>query len=227
MVLGTVAGLQISEAAMLANIIEEEGLGEPAISGHPQSGMRTEPDEIASVLETLITPMGDEETPWPEDMLDDLRETYLDRPPCLMANSDSSGLTAEFPFGEESSLLRVDMTQKHPVVGNGMMVMNAFNVENLNELLLDDPIGMNQWEVKHGDGPFLGSWNPQESGSMSFVSFVPNALQNAAAASNFVANQGPGACPAAAAVSRIVLYQWARNSFCVHLVLSSLSGATG
>ena len=32
------------------------------------------------------------------------------------------------------------------------------------------------------------------------------------------------ACPAVAAVSRIVLHQWARNSFCVNLVLSSVSG---
>lgn len=186
MVLGTVAGLQISEAALIAGLLEEEGLGEPDYSSHPTSGVREEPDEIASVVETVIVPMGQGKPPWPARMLDDLRETYMDHPPCLMANSDASGLTAEFPFGVASSLLRVEMTQSHPAIGNGMMVLNSFNVEDLEDPLLDDPIGMNAWEVQHGDSPFFGSWNAAEKGSMSFVSFVPNALNHQAAASNTV-----------------------------------------
>ncbi len=186
MVLGTVAGIQISEAALIARLLQEDGLGEPDTSAHPTSGLREEPDEITSVVEALIAPMGDGDPPWPREMLDDVRETYMDQPPCLMAISDPSGLTAEFPFGEESSLLRVNLTQNHPLLGNGMMVSNTFNVENLDDPLLENPIGMNGWEVEHGDGPFLGSWQEQDSGSMSFVSFVPNALKHPAAASNFV-----------------------------------------
>jgi len=186
MVLGTVAGLQISEAAILAALLSKQGLAEPHFSAHPTSGLREEADEISTVLETLIAPMGEEDPPWPENMLDNLRETYLEGRPCLMANSDPTGLTAEFAFGLESSLVRVCMTHKHPIVGHGMQVFNSFNVEELDDPLLDDPIGMNGWEIVHGDGPFLGSWTPAEDGTMSFVSFVPNALQNGAAASNFV-----------------------------------------
>jgi hypothetical protein len=186
MILGTVAGLQIAEAAAIASLLAEAGIAEPHFTPHPQNGVRREPDQIASVLDTLIAPMGNLPPPWPSGLLPDIESNYLGGPPCLMANSDPRGLTAEFPFGLKSSLVSANLDQRHPLVGHGLRVMNAFDVAGVDDPLLADPLALNAWEAANGDGPFLGSWHPVEEDTARFIAFVPNALQHPAAASNTV-----------------------------------------
>jgi hypothetical protein len=186
MILTVVAGLQIHEASVMAQVLQDAGLGIMAHTAHPLSGFRGTPDEMTTVVETLMAPLGQNEPPWPEEMLDDLRETYMDHPPCLMANSDPTGLTAEFPFGLESSLVRVVMDQEHPIIGRGLAILNSFNVEEVNDPLVDDPVTMNAREIDQSDAPFFGSWTASENDTMNFRCFVPNVLTNPAAASNMI-----------------------------------------
>jgi len=185
-VLGLVAGLQIREAWIIATALEEAKLATPAATPHPVSGMRDEPDEIASVVDTLIAPAGRQQPPWPAEMFEHVRENYFAGPPCLLANSAPSGVTAEFPFGTESSLLQANTTQSHPVVGKGLWVMNSFGVDEAKDDLCHNPLALNAWEIEHSNLPFLGSWCAPEEGILNFVTFVPNIMKHPAVATNFI-----------------------------------------
>ena len=186
MVLGLVAGLQIHEAALLAAALESAGLAKPSTTPHPVNGSRVEPDEIANVVETLIAPMGQQETPWPAEMFEDLQENYLGGPPCLLANAGPTGLTAEFPFGTESSLLEANIDQTHPVVGKGLWLLNSFGLDDIPGDPSLGPLALNAWEIEHANQPFFGSWCASKNGRLDFVAFVPNVMSNPAAAANFI-----------------------------------------
>ena len=186
MVLGLVAGLQIREAALIAVALDEAGLGEPSITRHPVSGLRDEPDEIASIVDTVIAPAGQQPTPWPEEMFDQLRETYLAGPPCLMANSGSTGLTAEFPFGTESSLVQAKTDQTHPLIGKGLWILNSFGLDEIPSKSGLHALLLNAWEIEHADQPFFGSWCEPEDGRVDFITFVPNLTTPPSVAGNSV-----------------------------------------
>ena len=186
MVLGLVAGLQIHEAALIANILEQSGLAKTSITPHPINGLRQEPDEIATIVETLIAPMGEEETPWPEKMFEELYEEYFGGPPCLLANAGTTGITAEFPFGTESSLLQSNTDQTHPMIGKGLWVLSSFSLDQIPDAGKLSPIALNAWEIENANQPFFGSWCAPEDGRLDFVSFVPNAMKHPAAAMNFI-----------------------------------------
>jgi len=186
MVLGLVAGLQIREAALIAAALEKVGLCQPSLTPHPQNGLRNEPDEIASVFDTLIAPAGQQPTPWPVEMFEDFRKNYLGGPPCLLANADPAGITAEFPFGNESSLLQAGTKQTHPVVGNGLWVLNSFGRDEIPDPSCHNPLALNAWEIEHVHHPFFGSWCAPREGLLNFVTFLPNVMKHQAVAANFI-----------------------------------------
>jgi hypothetical protein len=185
-VLGLVAGLQIREAAVYAQILAEHDCAELAVSEHPTNGVRPEPDDIAHVVDTVIRPCGADPPPWPRELCPSLEEQYFDRPPCLAATSDEDGLTAEFPFGTESSIVLARTSDEHPIFGRGLLVRNGFYTDSVDPALIGNPLTLNEWEVEHGDGPFFGSWTYPENGQIAFVTFIPNALRDPAAAANFI-----------------------------------------
>jgi hypothetical protein len=186
MVLGLVAGMQAHEAALIAAQLQEAGLGEPLLTPHPITGLRDEPDDIALVMNTVIKPAGPKESPWPSEIFDELREQYFSGPPCLWANSDTKGITAEFPFGTESSLLQANKEHTHPVVGKGIWVLNSFNLEHVTDASCHNPLALNSWEIEQANYPFFGSWCAPADGRVDFVTFVPNALKHPAAAANCI-----------------------------------------
>ena len=178
MVLGLAAGLQIHEAAVCAAVLTKGGHAEPAFSGHRTNGLRLVPDEIANIVDTVIRPRGAGDPPWPADLFAKLREEYFDRPPCLLATSDEQGLTAEFPFGTDSSIVLASTSDEHPSFGRGLLVRNGFHIDSVDPALIADPITLNEWEVEQGDVPFFGSWTQAKDGRINFVTFVPNAHCN-------------------------------------------------
>lgn len=185
-VLGLVAGLQIHEAALIAGALKKAGLCKPAVTPHPENGLRDEPDEIAAVVDTVIAPAGQQPTPWPAEMFEDLRENFFAGPPCLLATTGPEGITAEFPFGPESSLLQAHTNETHPVIGNGLWVANAFGLDEIPEGKRLNPLDLNAWEIEHGEQPFFGSWCAPRNGRVDFVTFVPNTMRHTAAASTFI-----------------------------------------
>jgi hypothetical protein len=186
LVLGLVAGLQIHEAAFLAAAVLQAGLGQPATTPHPRNGLRVEPDEIASLVDTLIAPIGLKETPWPDEMFEDLVGKFLGGPPCLLATDAPTGMAAEFPFGTESSLLQATTDQVHPVVGKGLWLLNSFSMEDIPGDHSLNPLSLNAWEIEHANQPFFGSWCPPKDDRLDYVTFVPNLMSQTAAAQNFI-----------------------------------------
>ena len=150
------------------------------------SGLREKPDEIAFVVDTVIAPAGQQPIPWPEQMFNQWRETYLSGRPCLLANSDATGLTAEFPFGTESSLVEAKTDQTHPLVGKGLWLLNSFGLDEIPNKSGLHALLLNAWEIEHADQPFFGSWCEPEDGRVDFITFVPSVMKRPSVAGNAV-----------------------------------------
>ena len=95
--LSVAAALQLPEAEGHASGIARFLGGTPHHSGHPESGEREEPDEIAWVVEKLVRPLGGGPSSWEDAEFAEACERYMQQPPSLLANAGGSGFTAEFP----------------------------------------------------------------------------------------------------------------------------------
>src|SRR5581483_11436676 len=156
---------------------------------HPGSGARREPDEILSVIATVIAPGGEGASPWAEG---DFKATSEMRPrPWVLATAGAEGMTAEFPFtgdlpagmasGPETALLTVSSTERHPQLGSGLLLrlQLPFNVSK--ERGADLSWMLNALETtSETNAHRLGAWclGPAPPGrpdahSITFVSFVP------------------------------------------------------
>jgi hypothetical protein len=111
--------LQTIDATSSAQVLASELDGEVDTSGHPLSGMRAEPDGMFGVMEEVFLPQGRGRSPWngnPE--ITSICE-MLNRTNCF-SMGDEKGLTAEFPFGDDTSMLRIVTDDPHPVLGSGV-----------------------------------------------------------------------------------------------------------
>lgn len=106
----------------------------------------------------------------------------------ILANSDATGLTAEFPWdpgatsqiarffggdpGGPTSLLRLATTERHPALGNGLLCRLTIRLNLLELVAIDAP-------------PFFGAWtvDPETLG-LTFVTFLPNVLYRPGVAAN-------------------------------------------
>jgi hypothetical protein len=167
--------LQIYEAKTHAESVGTLCKGKAAISGHPDQGMRPEPDEMATIVETLVAPLGQEPSKWSASEFQTAVDEYMMKPPALMANSGDLGLTVEFPYGAESSLCEMRADAPHPRYGNGLLLLQSFPVakqtpEEGSRLALS----LNAKELtQRPRGYGLGSYTFRDD-TIYFSSFVPN-----------------------------------------------------
>ena len=171
------AVLQIGEARIMAPAVAQLLDAEVASSGHPQHGLRPDPDELAAVIATLIAPTGREPSRWPVEEFRDVVDRYMKQPPALLATAGDRGFTVEFPWADESSLCQVMADQPHPRYGNGLFVWQSFPVPSMSE---GDGIrlalAMN--EIELAQRPFgygFGSYAFRNAG-LHFTAFLPNAI---------------------------------------------------
>jgi hypothetical protein len=111
----------------------------------------------------------------------DVTETlkFLQRPPTVLATGDSDGLSAEFPFGGNTSLLQMSARESHPYLGNGLFILlevpqgpsGATNPEAARFALELNERELQSVSLAH----FLGSWYPGQR-ALAFVSFFPNSM---------------------------------------------------
>ena len=169
------AVLQIGEARIVASKLAEVLDAEEATSGHPRHGMRPEPDEMATLIETLIEPMGQESSRWPDEEFQKAVDQYMNRPPALLATAGGAGFTVEFPYGSQSSLCQVKADQPHPRYGNGLLVLQSFPVSGMSEIEgIKLALSMNEIELTHKPiGYGLGSYAYTDD-TIVFTSFIPN-----------------------------------------------------
>jgi len=180
--LGWVMLVQAAEARAWPHHEDIDEGGRLWASEHPTSGARPTPDETLSVVAQLVWPAAELESPWVGPELA-AAANLMNRPPCVLAQGDAGGLTAEYPFGENTSLLRVFPAFEHHLFRTGLRI----------ELTIPDPMSdtagaleLNARELRHlVRAPFLGSWSPGEYGYV-WRAFFPNALHQDGLLTNLV-----------------------------------------
>lgn len=175
--LGTAAVTQLAEARILGQALAEAIGAQPAVSGHPQNGLRAEPDEMLFAAEVLVRE-GKQPCQWPEEAFTAAVNDYMLQPPAVLASAGGQALTVEFPYGEQSSLCQiVGGTQAHPLYGNGLLVLQRFpfavesDAKGAELALTLNASEMTQGGTGFGFGSFV-----YDSGMICFSGFVSNAL---------------------------------------------------
>lgn len=199
-----IMGIQAFEAGEAS-----DGLGlllpEPAYSAHPTSGQRTVPDElvdgVVKVLEFAAA------APLPGLEVFQPLADMLNEGGC-MSFADDAGLSAEIPFGSETSLLQVTTDIEHGRYGRGVSIVlhvpcpeKIPGVDPLDSGWLVDLLNRRASSLSaDGDlGHHLGGWIPgRVEGTVSCVVFLPNALSS----NNEVFNIALGQAAVAAQLSR-------------------------
>jgi len=155
-----------------------------ATSGHPKNGKRPTPDELAAGgLHAMIAAEGAKPCAWTKQFRE--AEAYIHGPPSLLSNGDETGLTAEFPWDDFSSLCRFKSDERHPRYGHGLFMKQSFPVPVKSEVDgIKLALELNAQEldqIPYGYG--LGSYC-FENRSLHFVAFYPNFISKFASLEN-------------------------------------------
>ncbi len=183
-ILGSAAVLQIAEARLLGPALAEALGAEAAFSGHPQNGLRPEPDQLIYAVNVFLQE-GKAPCQWPPAEFAAAVNEFMMQPPSLGASSSGQALTVEFPFGERSSLCQVMGTQAHPLYGNGLFVLQRFPfvaatpAEGIELALTLNGAEFTQNATGHGFGSYV-----YDSDILCFSAFIPNALHRQVALPN-------------------------------------------
>ena len=178
--LGAAAVTQLVEARMLGQALAEAVGAQPAVSGHPQNGLRPEPDEMLFAADVLVR-AGEEPCQWPAEAFTEAVDQYMRQPPAVRASSGGQELTVEFPFGEKTSLCQIIGEQAHPLYGNGLLLLQRFPFAadphgNGEAKGIELALALNAAEMTQGATGFgFGSY-VYENGMICFSGFVSNAL---------------------------------------------------
>lgn len=184
-VLGSAAVLQIAEARLLGPALAEAlGGAEAAVSGHPQNGLRPEPDQLIYAVNVFLEE-GKAPCRWPEAEFTDAVNEFMMQPPSIGASSGGQGFTVEFPFGKRSSLCQVMGTQAHPLYGNGLFILQRFPfVAATPAEGIELALTLNGAEfTKNATGYSFGSY-VYDNDILCFTAFIPNALRRQVALPN-------------------------------------------
>jgi len=181
--------LQLIEAEQRAEAIAQFVNGAVDETAHPNTGPRVDPDEMLTVLDAVFRPMGAKPSPWNGNAeLNQIRE-ILNSGNCF-SMGDDTGLTAEFPFGEDTSMLRVITTEPHPVIGSGVGLFLHVPMWGTEEDAAQIAGALNRAEAdKQSMSHLLGSWCAKTIGESSlpvFAFFLPTALHQPGLLMNLV-----------------------------------------
>jgi hypothetical protein len=163
-----------------------------------RTGQRQQPDEMLGAIEGL--PGKEGPSAWAGSHMAAISKMLTEHG--VFSMGDRTGLTAEFPYGEDggpavaggsSNLLTVTTEERHPRMGSGVLMRLSLReppmVEPREALA---PLQLNQLEASgECDAHFLGSWcSDPAGGSPTFVSFLPSALSGPETLLNLVLSMG-------------------------------------
>jgi hypothetical protein len=179
--LATSAVLQITDAQLRAPMLENQFDETADVSEHPTSGHRSVPDELLQVVTQVLAPAGENASAWDgTGEFEQTTDAFNERNSAL-GSADSSGLTLEFAFGNQTSMLRLLTDQENPQLGNGLLQLLHMPFSSSQEECLDLVMQLNWKETQElTRSPLLGSWCVSERGDEwipVFVSFRSNALR--------------------------------------------------
>jgi hypothetical protein len=181
------AVLQIGEARMLAPQLATQLDAEVAISGHPDHGLRAQPDEMADAIESLVIPTGKGGSVWGAEEFESAVRESVSGPVAVSASPDGDGFHVEVPFGDVPSRCQVLPGTGHPVYGAGLLIMQQLPVtpptdaEGAGFALALNAIELSQEPFGYG----FGSYACRDR-CMYFISFFPNALYRRGVLPNLV-----------------------------------------
>lgn len=172
---GLTCAVQAAEAHVAARTLARLDAVEPAVSEHPTSGLRAEPDDMLRVIDGVLAPRGEGPSKWVGEEVLQAVEMVRQRP-CVAVSGSETGLTAEYPFGDKTSLLTVEADSTNPRLGRGCLIRldlpPRFDKAGAAERALE----FNRLEVcEFTRTPVTGSWCLGGRG-LTHVSFLPNAL---------------------------------------------------
>lgn len=171
------AALQAFEAKSLGSSLASHAGCSVAESPHPSSGFANSPDEIMDLEAELFMPHGEQPSRWLASEFSEAVRKYMQGPPSVMSTDGGQGLTAEFPFGDSTSLLRLQGDQRHPSYGSGLLVLQSFPIPVASELEgIQKAFEFNAWEAASGPYGYLFGSYAFQRGMLHFVSFYPNAM---------------------------------------------------
>jgi type III secretion system-like peptide-binding chaperone len=151
-------------------------------------GRNDHPDEMLQVL-PIYAAQGTEPSRWQgANEFVKIAEDFGDSDMCF-GNGDASGLTLETPFGSQSALIRLRPDQRHPQLGNGLLVTIQFPfLAKLDDIAVWSArlnfSEANSWT----DIPQLGCWVSYDFNKkvgLAHASFIPNTLHKDGLATNF------------------------------------------
>jgi hypothetical protein len=143
------------------------------------SGGRQEPDEMLNIAEAVFLPHGQDPSRWAgNDELVQICE-MLNQSNCF-SMGDDNGLTAEFPFGDETSMMRVLTDEPNPSIGSGVGMFLHLPLWGTFEDAAAIAGALNRAEANNKvQSHLIGSWCAKTMGESSmpaFATFIPSAL---------------------------------------------------
>lgn len=126
MLLGAAAVLQLAEAPLFGEDFDDRHDGCFAISGHPELGVRLDPDEMIHAAPQVFPVAGAQPLNLAESDFADAVHRHMMEPPSVGASAGGLGLAVEFPYGTDSSLCQFIGDQPHPLYGNGLRIVQRF-----------------------------------------------------------------------------------------------------
>jgi hypothetical protein len=166
--------IQAADAANRAAIIA------PILDGEiDASGKREEPDEMLTIIETMFLPQGQVSSPWyGNDELVQICE-MLNQSNCF-SMGDENGLTAEFQFGDQTSMMRVITDEPNPLIGSGVGMFLHLPMWGTFDDAAAIAGALNRAEANNKTlSHLMGSWCAKTVGENSmpaFATFIPTAL---------------------------------------------------
>lgn len=173
-VLTSLTILQAADASNRADAVAQMLDGEIDASGN-----REEPDEMLFINETDFLPLGQSQSPWyGNDELVQICE-MLNQSNCF-SMGDENGLTAEFQFGDETSMMRVVTDEPNPSIGSGVGMFLHLPMWGTLEDAAAIAGALNRAEANNkAQSHLIGSWCAKTMGENSmpaFATFIPSAL---------------------------------------------------
>lgn len=165
--------LQAAEAWMFAANSPAELLGgEPAVTPGPQGVVRRTPDPMLAVVRDLYAPKGEKPSPWRKAEFEATARTTPN--PWVRATAGDTGVTAEFPFRGQTSVFQASAEEKHPWLGNGLLVTLSVPVAVADGQEPADVAAKLNWRetVDRCRSHSMGAWHADPQG-FTYVAFLP------------------------------------------------------
>lgn len=174
-VLGAVATLQAADAQFAADAMADILGGRPAVSEHPTSGRRFDPDDMLNARGEIFIPGGTAPSRWKGDEMLTVHRFF--QRASMMSLGSEDGVGAEFPYGDFSCLVQFRPNESHPSMGSGLLVTldlpDSLDLETAALMAAR----LNQLEVATMPfSQFCGSWCVSPNGLVAFKAFYPNVL---------------------------------------------------